>query len=123
MTLSADRCQISHDTCEPFESFTLKDVCRRLHTTNIGKYFMSTTRPATTGCPFKKANYYLENCYINLNLFSRLPIENHRWIIKLEVFDMIDRPNKKLALCVIGQMRVMLNGGRRRSRGRKPKTH
>lgn len=123
LELSADRCQISRDTCEPFESFTLKDLCARFHSTNIGKYFLSNMRPVVTGCPIKKANYYLEECYINLNLFSYLPIENHRWIIKVEVFDMIDRPNRKLAICIIGQLRVMLTGGRRRIGNRKPKSH
>lgn len=119
LELTADRCQISHDTCELFESIVLKDVCSRLPITRIGKDFISAVRPPVTNCPLVKGNYYFENLSIDLNCFSILPIENYRWLIKLQEFDMVDRPNKKLVFCVIGQIRVMLNGGRRR----KPKSH
>lgn len=112
--LHAERCDLQRDYCTEFGEMSVKNLCDRLKVSTYVQAFRDKVRPYVAACPITAGTYELTNYTLNLNALQSLPLDGHRWVVSIDVYDQSNSISRTQVFCMKAHFRIMVASNRRR---------
>jgi hypothetical protein len=105
LSMEASRCSLDMKNCEYFQTFNLKEMCKKYVDKNIVYRMVFDKISPPMKCPLAPGNYTMEKTEFNLGMIEFMPIDGYIYTTTIKMISG-SGGSKKVVLCFKAETKI-----------------
>jgi hypothetical protein len=105
LSMEASRCSLDMKNCEYFQTFNVKELCKKYVDTNIVYRMVFDKISPAMKCPLKPGNYSMEKTEFDVGLIDFMPVDGFIYTTTIKMISG-SKDSKKVVLCFKAETKI-----------------